>query len=328
MVFAAMANSLVAHDSAATTDLLTQAIQLEDLRADGSPPLNYLAELEVTLTKDRTAKGDYSLQWVSSSQSREEIRFANFQRVRVQTATGYWQKRNLEYQPQVIFHLETLLDLNSLLKLGTNESLGKARETKQGGARLSCLEVKRAGVRQRELCFDQSSGVLVSVDFPTGSNQHPPEITRIEYSDFAPWEGKVLPHKIRASSAGKDVAAVRVLQLATLTNFDSTLFDLPQNAEFWTSCKNDVIPAKLENRVQPQYPSGARANRVQGRVTFYGVVEADGTLSHLTIIHPADRDLEAVAAQAIRQWRYKPPTCNGTPIRTETSISVDFWLEQ
>jgi hypothetical protein len=37
--------------------------------------------------------------------------------------------------------------------------------------------------------------------------------------------------------------------------------------------------------------------------------------------------LASAAADAIRQWRYKPAACGSTPIRLETSISVDFWLQ-
>jgi TonB family protein len=85
--------------------------------------------------------------------------------------------------------------------------------------------------------------------------------------------------------------------------------------------------AELLDRVQPRYPTSARTNHEQGRVIFYAVVEADGSLSHMTIIHHATPDLEAAAAQAIRHWHYKPAACGQTPIRMETSIATDFWLQ-
>jgi outer membrane biosynthesis protein TonB len=57
------------------------------------------------------------------------------------------------------------------------------------------------------------------------------------------------------------------------------------------------------------------------------VIEADGTLSHLTLIQRATPALESAAAEAIRQWHYKPAVCGLTAIRMETSIPVDFWLQ-
>ena len=67
---------------------------------------------------------------------------------------------------------------------------------------------------------------------------------------------------------------------------------------------------------------------MQQLLVFYAVIEADGTLSHLTLIQRATPSLESAAADAIRQWHYKPATCGSTPIRVETSIPVDFWLER
>jgi outer membrane biosynthesis protein TonB len=48
----------------------------------------------------------------------------------------------------------------------------------------------------------------------------------------------------------------------------------------------------------------------------------------MTIIQRAPPDLEAAAVEAIRHWHYKPATCGQTPIRVETSIATDFWLER
>jgi TonB family protein len=85
---------------------------------------------------------------------------------------------------------------------------------------------------------------------------------------------------------------------------------------------------ELLNRVHPKYPANARANGEKGIVVFYGVIETDGTLSHLTLIQRATPTLESAAADAIRQWHYRPAACGSTPIRMETSIPVDFWLQR
>jgi hypothetical protein len=58
------------------------------------------------------------------------------------------------------------------------------------------------------------------------------------------------------------------------------------------------------------------------------VIEEDGTLSHLTLIQRATPALESAAAEALRQWHYKPVVCGQIPIRMETAIPVDFSLER
>jgi TonB family protein len=85
------------------------------------------------------------------------------------------------------------------------------------------------------------------------------------------------------------------------------------------------------------YPPSARANYEQGRVVLYAVQEADGALSHLTIIHRAAPDLEAAAVEAVRRWHYRPAVCGQTPIRMEiqsqrtsgygTSVNMKHFIE-
>jgi len=114
--------------------------------------------------------------------------------------------------------------------------------------------------------------------------------------------------------------------MTPITEDSPALFVTPTNSEFWPQCV-DMQNPELVDRVQPKYPTSARSNGEQGRVVFYAVIESDGTLSHLTIIQRATPSLESAAAEAIRQWHYKPAACGSTPIRVETSIPVDFWLQ-
>ena len=75
------------------------------------------AELQVFDAKGSPVHGDYTLDWVSPSKWREEIRFGQYERLRVGDAKGYWQTTGLSYQPQIIFQLDTLLHLKNALKV-------------------------------------------------------------------------------------------------------------------------------------------------------------------------------------------------------------------
>lgn len=89
----------------------------------------------------------------------------------------------------------------------------------------------------------------------------------------------------------------------------------------------DMKGPELVDHVQPVYPTSARTNREHGRVVLYGVIEADGSLSHLAIIQRATPALETAAVEAVSRWHYKPAACGQSQIRMETSIPVDFWLQ-
>lgn len=283
------------------------------------------AELQVPDVKGVLVRGDYTLDWVSPSQWREVIRFGNYERLRVRDTRGYWQKEGLGYQPEFSFQLDTMLHLKDALRVGSKQTLGKVRNREKDGVRQKCTEVKSASGTDRTMCFDEVKGALVSIEYPRGENQNPPEVSRIEYGSFNTVGGKLVPYEIRAMKDRKVVAGVKVLEIAKITETNPALFDVPVNSEFWAQC-DDLQDAELVDRVRPEYPAGARTNREGGRVIFYAVVEADGSLSHIAIIQHATPNLEAAAVEAVRLWRYKPAACGHTPIRAETSIAIDFWL--
>jgi TonB family protein len=308
-------------------ELLDQALKREYIWAAGAPSVELRAKLELALEKGKVAIGDYTRLWVSPSQSREEINFANFNRTRVRQANGYWQKRSIDYEPEAIFQIERILNLKSVLELSAGEWLGKKGDKKGGATSITCVEVKRGEQIDRKLCFDQTQGVLVSVDYPTHPHIQPPEISRVEYSDFTALESYIFPGRIRALSGRKTVAAFTVVKFAKIENLNPASFGNLQGAQFWQTCGDDLQKWKLLNSVQPEYPADARAKHVQGRVAFFAVIEVDGSLSQITLIHPAAPELEKAAFQAISQWRYQPSTCVGVPIRVETMISTDFSLD-
>ena len=313
-------------EPASPEELISRARSQEEIWAQGTPPMSMRAELQVFDAKGTPVHGDYSLDWVSPSKWREEIRFGKYERLRVRDAKGYWQTSGLSYQPEIIFQLDTLVHIKDAFKVRSKQSLGKVKNREKAGLQQKCTEVKWAKATERIMCFDVANGALVSIEYPRGENQNPPEMSRIEYGAFNVVGGKLVPYEIRALKDGKVVASVKVLETTKITEENSALFSVPVNAEFWAQC-DDMQEAELLDRVQPRYPTSARTNREQGRVILYAVVEADGSLSHMAIIHRATPDLEAAAVEAIRHWHYKPAACGQTPIRVETSIATDFWLQ-
>ena len=303
--------------------LVSQARKLHEVWTAGTPPVMMRAEIRVFDGKGGVTPGQYTVNWISPVRWREELRFVNYERVRVHEAKGYWQKSGVDFRPEIIFQLDRVLNSKSTLKIGPKQNLGKVKSRDKDGVRQSCTEEKSEKVTDRILCFDEANGNLVSVEYQKNDNQNPPEISRIEYSAFHNVGEKRLPFEIQAFSEKKVLATVRVLELRSIAEENASLFVPPTNSEFWAQC-DDMERAALVNGVQPDYPHSARMQHESGRVTFYAVIEADGTVSHLTLIHGATPILESAAANAIRQWHYKPAACGLTPVRVETVISTYF----
>jgi hypothetical protein len=323
-MFLTNASHCAAQEAPASSDALISRARLQQLWAEGTAPMKMRAEIQVAGPNGTTAQGDYTLDWVSPSQWREQIRFANYERLRVSDTKGYWQKATLDYQPALIYQLSGLLSLKLVLRVRPTQTLSKIKSREKDGVRTKCVEVKWVKAVDRVLCFDDTSGTLVSIEYPQGEHLAAPGISRIEFGAFNSAGGKLVPYEVRALKDRKVVATVKVLEIAKITEVNPALFNAPANAELWPQC-DDMEDAEPENRVQPRPLPGAVPFGAPVRIILYGVVEADGSLSHVTVIQGANTDLNTAAFEAFRRWHYKPAQCAQTPIRVETSMFFDFW---
>jgi protein TonB len=88
---------------------------------------------------------------------------------------------------------------------------------------------------------------------------------------------------------------------------------------------SQMAEGSLAYRVQPTYPSPARAARIQGEVRMRAIISKTGAIENLTVLSgPAM--LATAAVEAVRRWRYRPYMLNGEPIEVETEITVNFLL--
>jgi TonB family protein len=84
----------------------------------------------------------------------------------------------------------------------------------------------------------------------------------------------------------------------------------------------------LIQKIQPIYPTAARAAHIQGKVTFEMVVSQDGVPLDIRVLSSPDDDLTQSALEAVRQWRYKPVPLNGNPVEIVTEVIVNYTLSK
>jgi protein TonB len=86
-----------------------------------------------------------------------------------------------------------------------------------------------------------------------------------------------------------------------------------------------MMEGNLIHRVQPEYPLLARQARIEGAVVLQAVISRDGAIENLRVVsgHPL---LVRAAADAVRQWRYRPYSLNGEAVEVETQVTVIFRL--
>jgi TonB family protein len=290
---------------------------------ENTPALRIKADLGIAGTGGVTAQGNYFFDWVSPTKWREEIKFANYDRQRVRDAKGYWQKSTLDYQPMLIYQLSGMLHVKDVLKLRPVQTLGKVKKREKDGVRQSCVAVNWVGSTDRVLCFDDSNGALMAIEYPQNDRDAPPPISRIEFGAFQSIGAKLVPFDVHAFRDGHTIATMKIVEATALKDVDPALFTPPSDAVLWPQCE-DMQIAEPAEEVQPNYSPVTRMIAPK-RVILYAVVEENGSLSHVTVIQGGTPDMNTAALEAFRRWRYKPAKCGQTPIRAETSMYFDFW---
>ncbi len=87
----------------------------------------------------------------------------------------------------------------------------------------------------------------------------------------------------------------------------------------------EVAAGYLVERVEPQYPDQARQQHIQGPVVLQALIGQDGAVQKLTAL-AGDDQLARAAAEAVRQWRFRPYAPQGRAVDFETQITVNFAL--
>jgi|SRR5208282_4912680 len=88
-----------------------------------------------------------------------------------------------------------------------------------------------------------------------------------------------------------------------------------------------VTEGRLIQKIDPKYPPLALAARIQGQVLLSAIIDKQGLIQNLVLVsgHPI---LVPAAIDAVQRWRYRPFLLNGEPVEVETTITVNFELNQ
>ncbi|MGB8522433.1 MAG: energy transducer TonB [Candidatus Acidiferrales bacterium] len=89
---------------------------------------------------------------------------------------------------------------------------------------------------------------------------------------------------------------------------------------------NDVQRARLIHRETPEYPPDAKATGIKGVVLLHATIAKDGSVKNLEVSEGVC-SLAKSALQAVKKWRYEPTLLNGGPVEVDTTITVNFTLD-
>jgi protein TonB len=87
--------------------------------------------------------------------------------------------------------------------------------------------------------------------------------------------------------------------------------------------KPQLIP---ETKVQPRYTEIARKAHLQGMVVLEAIIDERGNVVNVRLLRGLPMGLSEEAMAAVSQWKFKPATLAGRPVKVFFSLRVDFMV--
>jgi periplasmic protein TonB len=88
-----------------------------------------------------------------------------------------------------------------------------------------------------------------------------------------------------------------------------------------------VRPPTVIRRIEPVYPTLARAAHVQGDVVVDAILDEQGNVTEMKIVSGPPLLYQA-ALEALSQWKYQPTYLNDEPVSVQFIVTISFRLNQ
>jgi TonB family protein len=89
-----------------------------------------------------------------------------------------------------------------------------------------------------------------------------------------------------------------------------------------------VKPPLVVSNPPPEYSEEARRDHVEGVVKLGMVVTSEGNVTLIHVLRSLGHGLDEKAIEAVRQWKFKPATKDGSPVSVVIAIETSFHLYQ
>jgi TonB family protein len=80
----------------------------------------------------------------------------------------------------------------------------------------------------------------------------------------------------------------------------------------------------LISRVEPQFTEAARKAHISGIVIVEVIIDRRGEVREAKVLKPLPFGLDQAALDAVKQWKFRPGTLEGTPVDVIFNLTVNF----
>ncbi|HEX8815256.1 MAG TPA: energy transducer TonB [Terriglobales bacterium] len=283
-------------------------------RASSTPDLPNLERVDtfrVFAGEPAVREGSFSRVVIQGTGRRDESSFGSYHVV------NFWSRKGVAISGAPTLRppeLVTLMQIAPIQRLQFNgeDVIRSVVSRSVDGHAARCIEfdtVAGQKTEQNEVCVDSASGVFLSQKLGD---------ELVEYGEFFPFSGGLMPGKISYSFAG--VLKMEVTQTMTVLGGDAkNVLSAPPDAKMHNICTTYRRPFGI-SMSQPKPGNGGSDTDVIVR----GVVGEDGKLYNPLVQSSERPDLNEEALSVVSRWTFAPAMCDGKAEAHEVALTVQF----
>jgi TonB family protein len=306
--------SFAADSKAAGERLFQSARQASDIRTDGAPPFRIEGSIRIIpKAPGQETTGRYTEIWHSQTKWRSEVETSSFHRVEIGGVGRKWRVDTGTDRPDTAFSGDLTLLFSRIDPKITGTS-----ERKVGDTPATCVKLKTEWSKDLA-CFDPQTGFFLLQEDATTRSKDPHR--SCVYRNYEKFADRWFPRLIRCTTARGDDIELTVSKLAAEFSVDESLFVKPPGAIETANCLGRAIRPEATYSPDPKYPDH---HKEDSTVVLWTIVGLDGKPEGLRIARSGGEDFDQPALDIVRQWKFKPSTCDGVPVPVEINIEITF----
>jgi TonB family protein len=299
--------------------MMDRARHLSDIHSDGAPSFRLKATFSFVGRDLETVQGTYTEVWISNKQWYRETVAGASRRVEVGGPTRLWRVDTGDSMPEEATRLPRVLKAVPTLPgnldfeaISTNTF--QHREVECALTKPDVQQLKHA------FCFDKGSGLMVEDIHPELRPRNAVGYSCM-YGEFLKFSEHRFPREMICFEDKHRNLEVKVVDISPELTPDPALFVPPQDALELGNCNGATVQPRSESTVVPRMPLGTTDQHISVRLSL--VIDTKGKPQSVKAIRSA-RNFGRAAIDAVRDWRFRPATCDGEPMPFQLYIEVNF----
>jgi TonB family protein len=325
-ILAAMIRTTFAEDTQKRAEAMMQrARELSDIRSQNAPSFRLKATFSFIDEDLETVQGSFTEVWISNAQWRRETTTKDFQRIEIGGPNRLWRLDSGKKFPAYAARISSVLEIFPARL--ANFEFDSIKDRSADDPSTECAVTKAAAPQQQRsaFCFDKEKGMLVEKIFPEEVRSRVLDYA-CQYGAFRSFGHYSVPREMDCFLERHRKMEAQVTELSAADSPDPGAFVAPTGSLELGNCSVKSEPPRPVSTPDPGFPSHLRGRN--STVVVQLIVDVKGKAQDVQIARSGGESFDDEAVRAVRNWKFKPASCNGEAMAIQLTVEINFSLSR